>query len=44
MKKHIFTAITALAFISVLIWSGCKKDDGPAIEEFIIHIDSHCSC
>ncbi len=40
MKKHIFTAITVLAFTSVLIWSGCKKDDGPVTEEFIIHIDS----
>jgi len=40
MKKNIFTAFTILAITSVLIWSGCKKDDGPVIEEFIIHIDS----
>ena len=26
--------------LTVLVWSGCKKDDGPEIKEYIIQIDS----
>jgi len=40
MNKNIFTALAVLFSITVLIWSGCKKDDGPNTERFIIQIDS----
>lgn len=40
MKKNIFTALAVLISITVLIWSGCKKDDGPETERYIIQIDS----
>ena len=40
MKKHVFTAFAVMIGLTVIIWSGCKKDDGPKIEIFIIQIDS----
>lgn len=40
MNKHIFTALAVSFSLSILIWSGCKKDDSPKIENFIIQIDS----
>lgn len=40
MKKHVFTAFAVMIGLVVIIWSGCKKDDGPEIENFIIQIDS----
>lgn len=40
MNKHIFTAFAIIISLTVMIWSGCKKDDGPKIEEYIIQIDS----
>ena len=40
MKKHIFTALVLMFSLFILIWSGCKKDDDPEFQEFIIKIDS----
>lgn len=40
MKRNIFTAFAVMVSLTVIIWSGCKKDNGPKIEEFIIKIDS----
>jgi len=40
MNKNIFTALGVLISITILIWSGCKKDDGPETEKYIIQIDS----
>jgi hypothetical protein len=40
MNKNILTAFAVMISLTVIIWSGCKKDNGPEIEEFIIQIDS----
>lgn len=40
MNKNIFTAFAVIIGLTVIIWSGCKKDNGPKIEEFVIQIDS----
>ncbi len=40
MNKNILTAFAVMISLTVIIWSGCKKDNGPNIEEFIIQIDS----
>ncbi|MAE08365.1 MAG: hypothetical protein CL661_06350 [Bacteroidetes bacterium] len=40
MNKNILTAFAVMISLTVIIWSGCKKDNGPKIEEFIIQIDS----
>lgn len=40
MNKTIFTAFAVLIGLTVIIWSGCNKDNGPSTEEYIIQIDS----
>ena len=40
MNKNILTTLAILISITVLIWSGCKKDDGPETKRYIIQIDS----
>ncbi len=40
MKRTINSLIIIILFIVAVSWSGCKDDNGPEVEEFIIQIDS----
>ncbi len=40
MNKNIITVFAIVFILLTVTWSGCKKDSGPKIEEYIIQIDS----
>jgi hypothetical protein len=40
MNKKIITVLSVVFSLLVITWSGCKKDNGPQVEEFTIQIDS----
>ena len=40
MYKTVITTATIVLSLLILVWSGCKKDNGPDTEEYIIQVDS----